>query len=127
MKKFTDRVKNFFPALTSSMLPETNPASFDFIRTKGKMLQEFEYCLRHRNLVGVYCPLLGNGMFLAGVENILCGEDRSSMIIFFPYDMSGHRLARRSIELDEITMIVPFNNSYVSPAGLEIERITLAS
>lgn len=127
MKKLTDRVKNFFPFLTNSMLSETGIISFDFIRSKSKMLQEFQFCLRQRNLVGIYCSLLGNGMFLVGVEDIHFGENGSSTIIFFPQDMSGHTLARRSIELGEITSIVPFNNPYISPVSMKIERISLAS
>lgn len=127
MKKFTDRLKNFFPDLTNSMLPETGLASFDFIKSKSKMLHELDFCLKHRNLVGIYCPLLGNGMFLTGVENIISAEDGSCTIVFFPQDMSGHRLARRTIELQEITMIVPFNNPYISPVGFQFERIPLAS
>ena len=91
------------------------------------MLEEFKFCLQHRNLVGVYCPILGNGMFLVGVENIIWGDDGSASIVFFPLDMSGHSLARRSIELSEITSIVPFNNPYISPVILSVENMSLAS
>ena len=91
------------------------------------MLQEFQYCLRHANLVGIYCPMLGNGMFLVGVENIVSADNGSATVIFFPHDMSGHLLSRRSLELDDITMIVPFNNPYINPVVFRVEKVSLAS
>jgi hypothetical protein len=127
MKNLTDRVKDFIPFIAHSMISETTGASFDFIKRKQKMLEEFKFCLQHGNLVGVYCPILGNGMFLAGVENIIWGDDGSPSIVFFPFDMSGHALARRSIELNEITSIVPFNNPYISPVTFTVDKIPLAS
>jgi hypothetical protein len=127
MKKITETLREFLPALKEKVLAETNLASFDFIRSKSTLRKEFEFCLRERNLVGIYCPLLGNGMFLVGVENIIYGEDGGTNIVFYSHDMSGHTLARRTLCIDEITMIVPFNNAFVHPAPLKIHNIQLAS
>ena len=91
------------------------------------MLQELPFWHRKHNLVGIYCPLLENGLFLVGVENISCGEVGFAVITLFPQDMSGHTLARRSIELCEIKLIVPFNNPYVSPVTPRAEYKSLAS
>lgn len=126
MKGLTGRVKSFLPQLKNSLLAETTFASFDFIRSKGKILRELQFCLKEQNLVGIYCPLLGNGMFLVGVENIIADDSGLSVITFFPQDMSGHRLARRSIELNEIDLIVPFNNPYVDPMVPGVKQISRA-
>jgi hypothetical protein len=127
MKKITEKLRGFLPALKESVLAETNPASFDFIRPKNTLLKEFEFCLREGNVAGIYCPLLGNGMFLVGVEKIIYGENGSALIVFFTHDMSGHALARRRLSIEEITMIVPFNNAFVHPAPLKVHKIQLAS
>ena len=89
------------------------------------MLSELEYCLGKRNLVGVYCPLLGNGLFLVGVENIVYGDD-GTLIVFYSQDMSGHVLSRRTLHIDEINMIVPFNNPYISPLPVTMRTISIA-
>jgi hypothetical protein len=117
MKNLTEKFKKIHTFLANAMVSETSFASFDFIRTKDHMLRELEYCRRASNLVGVYCPLLGNGMFLVGVEQIVTGDD-GVLIIFHPSDMSGHTLSRRTLQIDEITMIVPFNNPFVQPIPL---------
>jgi hypothetical protein len=114
MKILTEQFKKILPFFTHSIVSETSFASFDFIRRKEHMLKELEYCCKTANLVGVYCPLLGNGMFLVGVEEIVSGDD-GSLVIFYSRDMSGHTLSRRTLHIDEITMIVPFNNPYVQP------------
>jgi hypothetical protein len=122
MRNLPDQLKKIIPFLTNKMLTEASSGSFDFIRSKKEMLKEFEYCLRERNLVGVYCPLLGNGMFLVGVENIVSG-DEGSLIIFYSLDMSGHALSRRTLHVDEISMIVPFNNPFIPPIHVPLQRV----
>jgi hypothetical protein len=126
MKNLTERFKDLIPFLANSMMAQTSDASFDFIRSKKKMVSELEYCLRNTNLVGVYCPLLGNGMFLVGVENIVYGDD-GILIVFYSHDMSGHTLSRRTLHIDEITMIVPFNNPYIAPIAINMRAVSIAS
>jgi hypothetical protein len=125
MKNLTEKFKDLIPFLANSMMAQSSDASFDFIRSKKKMLSELEYCLGKRNLVGVYCPLLGNGMFLVGVENIVYGDD-GTLIVFYSQDMSGHVLSRRTLHIDEINMIVPFNNPYISPLPVTMRTISIA-
>jgi hypothetical protein len=126
MKNLTEKFKDLIPFLANSMMAQSSDASFDFIRSKKKMISELEYCLRKSNLVGVYCPLLGNGMFLVGVENIVYGDD-GTLIVFYSQDMSGHTLSRRTLHIDEINMIVPFNNPYISPLPVTVRSISIAS
>ncbi len=71
------------------MLSEPGFASFDFITTKQQMLHEFRYCEGRGNVVGVYSPVWGTGMFLVGVQQII-KEGNTFIIQFHPYDMSGH-------------------------------------
>lgn len=115
MINISEKLGKILPFIANTVEAETSPGSFDFIRSKAHMLRELEYCKQHNNLVGIYCSLLGNGMFLVGVENIVYG-DEGVLIIFHKRDMSGHALARRTLELSEISVIVPFNNPYVPPA-----------
>lgn len=86
----------------------------DFIKTKKGILKELILSKASGNVVGVYCPALGEGMFLTVVENI-DPAPRSEIVMFNQYDMSGKILNRYEVTLDEIEMVCPMNQRYRHP------------
>jgi hypothetical protein len=117
MRNLTDIINSHLPFLGAMLkTPEPQDRSFDVFENKNLILKEMEYSAKTRNVVGVYSRVLGNGMFLVGVEEVIEGAG-DKMIVFYPYDMGGYELPRRILFLDEISSIVPFNNGYVSPYG----------
>jgi hypothetical protein len=115
MKFIPEKLKGYFPTLTQALLPEIPSApSFDIIRDSKTILKEMEFSKRTGNLVGVYSDALGTGLFLLGVQEIVNGDD-GELVIFYPMDMSGFALSRRTIHIREINMLVPFNNPYIQP------------
>jgi hypothetical protein len=63
------------------------------------------------NLVGVYCPAFGEGLFLTAVEKFYSEGE----ICFYMYDTAGLRLLRNTVALEEIKMVCPFSDPYVNP------------
>jgi hypothetical protein len=114
MKNLAAKFKSYLPKITESFFAENLNASVEFVKRKKIILQELQYCHNKGNLVGVYSDVLGEGMFLLGVEDVIQLQDEE-LIVFYPDDMSGLPLKRRTIFLKEIKKIVPFNNLYINP------------
>jgi hypothetical protein len=117
----SEKLKSYLPKLQEKFLHQPENGSFDFIRGRKTILRELQYCLRAKNLVGVYSNNLGKGMFLLGVEKIISEGDHH-LIVFHSHDMSGVELQKRVIGLEEIELVVPFNNPYVNPEPELISR-----
>lgn len=84
---------------------------FDFVKSRKGILKELTFSKQSGNLIGVYSTALGTGMFLTVVEDIArAGKDE--VIVFHRYDMSGQRLSRGKVSIDEIQMVLPFNKLY---------------
>jgi hypothetical protein len=113
-------VKNILESLRSLVSPKdaTNSMidsqTFAFVRTRKAILRELVASWKSRNIVGVYCGAFGEGMFLVAVEDIE-PTDKSEVIAFHQYDISGKILNRTRVELDEIQMLCPFNEVYQNP------------
>jgi hypothetical protein len=65
-------------------------------------------------VIGIYCPALGEGMFLTGVDDILTVESEE-IIVLKPYDMNGILLHRNTISITEIRSVCPFDSFYINP------------
>jgi hypothetical protein len=65
-------------------------------------------------LIGVYSRILGDGMFLTGVDSIE-NEGSTKVITFETYDLCGQILHRTRVTLEEIKMVCPFETAYVNP------------
>jgi hypothetical protein len=113
MKNLVEKVKKALPLIVEDYISE-KAGVFDIVRDKREIIKELDYCRKTGNLVGVYARSFGNGLFLVGVEEINYGI-KAELVTFHSHDMSGFRLPQRSILLDDIDMIIPFNNRYVKP------------
>lgn len=115
MINLAQKLKTYLPKIGSGFLPEDTYRSFDVLKSRTRILNELSYCQKTGNLAGVYSEILGSGMFLVGVDRIIQGDD-GYLVIFHSHDMSGVRLNRQTLTLEEIAAIVPFNNPYVRPS-----------
>ncbi|HEX8037643.1 MAG TPA: hypothetical protein VF490_00770 [Chryseosolibacter sp.] len=113
MKSLAERITSLItPKNTDLLVSDTS--SIDFVRTKKNILRELNMSKEHKTIVGVYCTAFGEGMFLTAVEDIeyLAKEE---VIQFYPYDLSGKKLSRTRVQLNEIQMVCPFNKVYRNP------------
>lgn len=112
MKNFAGKIREL---ISGSRNPgQSDDTSFDFIKSKKGILKELYISKQSRNLVGVYSPVLGEGMFLVAVEDIET-HHKEEIILFHKYDASGHILTRTAVSIDEIKMVCPFNKAYTHP------------
>jgi hypothetical protein len=65
-------------------------------------------------VLGVYCPIIGNGMFLTGVDDIIL-TDKHEMVVLKPYDMNGILLVPNQVPLTAIRSVCPFESFYINP------------
>jgi hypothetical protein len=112
MKNFAEKIRSLLFSSRTSVQSDNTP--FDFIKTRKGILKELYVSMRSRNLVGVYSPALGDGMFLVAVEDIET-HSKEEIIIFHRYDMSGHILTRPHVSIGEIDMVCPFDKKYSHP------------
>lgn len=112
MKNFAEKIRSLIS--NSKNPPQRDTSPFDFIKTRKGILRELIISKQNRNLVGVYSPALGEGMFLVSVEEIE-RHNKEEIIIFHKYDMSGHILSRTHISIGEIKMVCPFDKTYHNP------------
>jgi hypothetical protein len=68
-------------------------------------------------VVGVYSPVLGDGMFLTCVDQISVHE-RDEIVVLKPYDMNGVLLVRTDLSIAEIKSVCPFASFYINPLSL---------
>jgi hypothetical protein len=112
MRNFAEKIRSLINPKNNSLLPDNTP--FDFVTTKKGILKELVISKQSNSIIGVYCKVFGEGMFLAAVEDI-DGVAKGEIIVFHQYDMSGRLLPRTRIDLNEIQMVCPFNKAYRTP------------
>lgn len=85
-----------------------------FIKVKRSMLKALKHARESGIAVGLNSGILGEGMFLVGVERV-DSSGAEEVIILKPYDMSGHLLIRPYLTLDEIKWVSPLSFPYKNP------------
>ena len=109
LKKISSLVAN---SETNEIVLRTT--TFDFVKTRKAILRELLLSKDSKNVVGVYCKVFGEGMFLTAVEDIEYAT-QGEIIVFHPYDISGRALGKSRVPLSEIQMVCPFNKIYEKP------------
>jgi hypothetical protein len=113
MRNFAEKIRSLInPKNNNSLIPDNTP--FDFVTTRKGILKELVISKQSNSIIGVYCNVFGEGMFLTAVEDIE-SVTKGEIIVFHQYDMSGRLLPRTRIDLNEIQMVCPFNKTYLSP------------
>lgn len=86
----------------------------NIIKSRKEILKAIHESKDSGNVLGVYCPSLGEGMLLIGVENISTYEGEV-IVSLKRYDLNGILLHRNSISVTEIRSVCPFSTMYVNP------------
>lgn len=67
-------------------------------------------------VIGIKAPVLGKGMFVIGVDDILVGDGHENTIIITKgYDFTGHILETNTIRLTEIEGVCVFASKFGNP------------
>lgn|SRR5690606_34778643 len=98
----------------STDLPNRNPLYFNFARSRQRMLALLQESELNDTVVGIYAPVLGDGMFLTTVEQIhfLTGD---TIVVLNQFELSGGLLHKSILSVNEIHTVCPFPVPYRHP------------
>ena len=93
--------------------------NFEFIKFRKSLLNTLVNTHKKGTVVGIYSNVLGDGMFVTGIEDIY--EYEGDYIVHLKrYDVIGTILMRETISLSEIKAICVFDMHYKNPNLIEI-------
>jgi hypothetical protein len=105
----------------NTLKPDTRPyVDREFITTPDALFLELVESKLHGNVIGISSPLLGAGIFMTAVEDILL-EGKKTIIILKRYDINGHFLSTNKLPLEKIAAVCPFKSKFSNPF---LSRIT---
>ena len=68
----------------------------------------------HGNIIGITSPVLGEGIFLTSVQEVV--QDESGLVIIIkPYDSSGFFFPTNRLHLPDIVSVFPFKSKFENP------------
>ena len=98
-----------------------NDKDHDFVHTSQDILRELMQCKEQGSAVGIQADVLGIGMFITGIEDIVL-EEGATIIVLKQYDTSGYMLPATHIDLRDINSICPFKSEFKNPFLDNIEK-----
>lgn len=97
---------------------------FDFVQERCEILKALLDSKDGGTAIGIKSPLLGKGMFVTGVDEILIGDGHeNTCVILKGYDFTGHVLETNSIRLTDIDGICRFSTKFGNPILKALRRI----
>jgi hypothetical protein len=97
---------------------------FDFIQDPKEVFRALLDSKERGTAIGIKSAVLGRGMFVTGVDEILIGDGReNTRIILKGYDFTGHVLATNSIPLTEIEGVCMFDSKFGNPILKTLSKI----
>ena len=95
---------------------EASPKSdFEFIKFRKSLLYNLAEAHKKGTIIGIYSNVLGDGMFVTGIEDIY--EYEGDYVVHLKrYDVIGSILIRSTIALSEIKAVCVFDMPYRNPA-----------
>jgi hypothetical protein len=115
MKKLIEQLNTLLIGEQERSL-ELRELKLGFIRKEKEILHSIQLCKKSGGIIGMYSPVLGKGMILCTVLQIL----QDNTVVIRPIDPNVSITSKTLINLSEVTCICPFNQLY-SPAGSEME------
>ncbi|HEX8038022.1 MAG TPA: hypothetical protein VF490_02675 [Chryseosolibacter sp.] len=102
-------------------LPNT---PFDFVKEPKEVFKALLESRENGTAIGIKAPVLGKGMFVTGVENILIGDGyENTRIILKGYDFTGHVLETNSVWLTDIEGVCSFASKFGNPILKTLSKI----
>ncbi|HYC83803.1 MAG TPA: hypothetical protein VEB86_01220 [Chryseosolibacter sp.] len=101
--------------ITNHLISDSmNNIDIAFLSESPDMLAALRKSKEHGTVVGISAPILGNGLFLTSVLDIVpAGDDH--LITLTGYDVTGYILERNKLRLSEIRGICPFMSAFTNP------------
>src|SRR5688572_17996382 len=92
-----------------------NIADLAFITEREEILNALLESKDHGTVVGISAAILGNGVFLTAVENVVVTSSDDFIITLKGYDVTGYILERNKIRLSDIRAICRFQSKFKNP------------
>ena len=86
----------------------------EFISEPDDIIRALEESRINGTVVGISAAILGSGVFLTAVDNII-KSDSDYLIVLKGYDVTGYILERNKILLSDIRAICPFYSKFKNP------------
>lgn len=97
---------------------------FDFIKDRQEIFRALLDSKESGTAIGIKSPVLGKGMFVTGVEDILIGDGHeNTKVILKGYDFTGHVLETNNIRLTEIEGVCQFSSKFGNPILKTLSKI----
>jgi hypothetical protein len=105
MNFFVQKLRNLMSGSSAGPLQHHQP--FDIVKAKKGIIRELQLSMESRSLIGLFSPVLSDGMLLVTVLRME-SRDAQQMAILAKYDIAGTRLSTSTLAINEITGICPF-------------------
>lgn len=86
----------------------------EFIYEQNDILRMLEDSRMNGTVVGISAAILGSGVFLTAVDNIV-KSDSDYLVVLKGYDVTGYILERNKIYLSDIRAVCPFFSKFKNP------------
>lgn len=97
---------------------------FDFVQEPGEILTALLDSKDSATAIGIKAEILGKGMFVTGVEEIIIGQGYdSTTVVVKGYDFTGHVLSTNTIRLSEIQGVCKFPSKFGNPILKTLSRL----
>ena len=97
---------------------------FDFIKDPKDIFRALLDSKERGMSIGIKAQILGKGMFVIGVDDILVGDGHENTIIITKgYDFTGHVLETNTIRLTDIEGVCVFASKFGNPILKALSKI----
>lgn len=97
---------------------------FDFIKDPKEIFRALLDSKERGTAIGIKSSMLGKGMFVTGVDDILIGDgDENTNVILKGYDFTGHVLETNHILLTDIEGVCQFSSKFGNPILKTLSKI----
>jgi hypothetical protein len=97
---------------------------FDFIKDPKDIFKALLESKERGTAIGIKAEVLGKGMFVTGVEDLLIGDGHeNTQVILKGYDFTGHVLETNTIRLTDIEGVCEFASKFGNPFLKTLSKI----
>ena len=117
MKKLLEQLNAILIGEQEQRPLELRELKITFEKKDREILRSIKLCKKSGGVIGIYSPVLGNGMTLCSVLQI----HHDKTLALQPIDPNGNIVSKILLDLSEVTCICPFNQIYTQPEHEEAE------
>jgi hypothetical protein len=98
--------------------------TLETIYDRNRIEAMLRYSQKHGTTIGIHSPVLGGGVYITSIENVIPGEE--TMVVLRSYDPSGAILNTSKVKLADIRCVFPFQPVFENPYTNDFHRYTAA-